>query len=111
MNILLLLNSIEKLFGFVYGVIELLLVVFMQIIAEIFGTYFLVFAGCAAVVVNSDKDKVVTLPGIAIVWGLAVMVMIYAVGHISGAHFNPAVTIAFATCKRLPLKQVIKLLQ
>ncbi|XP_044462095.1 aquaporin NIP1-1-like isoform X2 [Mangifera indica] len=77
----------------------------MQIIAEIFGTYFLVFAGCAAVVVNSDKDKVVTLPGIAIVWGLAVMVMIYAVGHISGAHFNPAVTIAFATCKRLPLKQ------
>ncbi|XP_075667489.1 aquaporin NIP1-2-like [Castanea sativa] len=80
---------------------------FMQkLIAEAVGTYFLIFAGCAAVVVNLDKDKVVTLPGIAIVWGLAVMVLVYSVGHISGAHFNPAVTIAFATCKRFPLKQV-----
>ncbi|KAK4440092.1 Aquaporin NIP1-1 [Sesamum alatum] len=77
-----------------------------KIIAEALGTYFLIFAGCAAVVVNSDKDKVVTLPGISIVWGLVVMVMVYSVGHISGAHFNPAVTIAFATCKRFPWKQV-----
>ncbi|KAM7530494.1 hypothetical protein LguiB_033904 [Lonicera macranthoides] len=77
-----------------------------KLIAEVFGTYFLIFAGCAAVVVNSDKDKVVSLPGISIVWGLAVMVMVYSVGHISGAHFNPAVTIAFATCKRFPWKQV-----
>ncbi|KAL2494823.1 Aquaporin NIP1-2 [Forsythia ovata] len=71
-----------------------------KVIAEILGTYFLIFAGCAAVVVNADKDKVITMPGIAIVWGLVVMVMVYSVGHISGAHFNPAVTIAFATCKR-----------
>ncbi|KAL8032387.1 hypothetical protein ABFX02_13G092500 [Erythranthe guttata] len=77
-----------------------------KIIAETLGTYFLIFAGCASVVVNSDKEKVVTLPGISIVWGLAVMVMVYSVGHISGAHFNPAVTIAFATCKRFPWKQV-----
>lgn len=70
------------------------------------GTYFLIFVGCASVVVNLDKDKVVTMPGIAIVWGLAVMVLVYSVGHISGAHFNPAVTIAFATCKRFPAKQV-----
>ena len=70
------------------------------------GTYFSIFVGCAAVVVNLDKDKVVTMPGIAIVWGLAVTVLIYSVGHISGAHFNPAVTIAFATCKRFPAKQV-----
>ncbi|KAK1587656.1 hypothetical protein Q3G72_015473 [Acer saccharum] len=53
-----------------------------------------------------QKDKVVTLPGISIVWGLAVMVLVYSVGHISGAHFNPSVTIAFATCKRFPWKQV-----
>ncbi|XP_059666088.1 aquaporin NIP1-2 [Cornus florida] len=80
---------------------------FMQkLIAEVLGTYFLIFAGCAAVVVNLEKDKVVTHPGIAIVWGLAVMVLVYSVGHISGAHFNPAVTIAFATCKRFPWKQV-----
>ncbi|XP_022847998.1 aquaporin NIP1-1-like [Olea europaea var. sylvestris] len=77
-----------------------------KIIAEILGTYFLIFAGCAAVVVNADKDKIITMPGIAIVWGLVVMVMIYSVGHISGAHFNPAVTIAFASCKRFPLRQV-----
>ncbi|KAL3820221.1 hypothetical protein ACJIZ3_006126 [Penstemon smallii] len=77
-----------------------------KIIAETLGTYFLIFAGCAAVVVNADKEKVVTLPGISIVWGLVVMVMVYSVGHISGAHFNPAVTIAFATCKRFPWKQV-----
>lgn len=78
----------------------------MQIIAETLGTYFLIFAGCAAVIVNNDMEKVVTLPGISIVWGLVVMVMVYSVGHISGAHFNPAVTIAFATCKRFPWKQV-----
>ncbi|KAL6546463.1 Aquaporin NIP1-1 [Orobanche minor] len=77
-----------------------------KIIAEALGTYFLIFAGCAAVVVNADKEKVVTLPGISIVWGLAVMVMVYSVGHISGAHFNPAVTIAFASCRRFPWKQV-----
>lgn len=77
-----------------------------KLIAEVLGTYFLIFAGCAAVVVNSDKNSVVTLPGISIVWGLVVMVMVYSVGHISGAHFNPAVTIAFATCKRFPWKQV-----
>lgn len=86
------------------GCVTLLFV--QKIIAETLGTYFLIFAGCAAVVVNADKDKVVTLPGISIVWGLAVMVMVYSVGHISGAHFNPAVTIAFASCKRFPWKQV-----
>ncbi|KAK4858386.1 hypothetical protein QYF36_015613 [Acer negundo] len=80
---------------------------FMQkILAEVVGTYFLIFAGCASVAVNADYDKVVTLPGISIVWGLAVMVLVYSVGHISGAHFNPSVTIAFATCKRFPWKQV-----
>lgn len=75
-------------------------------IAEVLGTYFLIFAGCGSVVVNLNTDKTVSFPGIAIVWGLVVMVMIYSVGHISGAHFNPAVTIAFATTKRFPWKQV-----
>ncbi|EEF40132.1 aquaporin NIP1-2 [Ricinus communis] len=80
---------------------------FMQkLIAEMVGTYFLIFAGCTSVAVNLNFDKVVTLPGISIVWGLAVMVLVYSVGHISGAHFNPAVTLAFATCKRFPWKQV-----
>lgn len=78
----------------------------MQLIAEVLGTYFLIFAGCMSVVVNLNNDKVVGLPGISIVWGLAVTVLVYSVGHISGAHFNPAVTLAFATCKRFPWKQV-----
>ncbi|KAG2315385.1 hypothetical protein Bca52824_018507 [Brassica carinata] len=68
--------------------------------------YFLIFAGCASVAVNAQHDKAVTLTGIAIVWGLTVMVLVYSLGHISGAHFNPAVTIAFASCRRFPLKQV-----
>ncbi|MBA0778764.1 hypothetical protein Gotri_006585, partial [Gossypium trilobum] len=61
------------------------------VMGEVLGTYFLIFAGCAAVVVNTNNDKVLTNPGIAIVWGLAVMVLVYSLRHISGAHFNPAV--------------------
>jgi aquaporin NIP len=66
----------------------------------------LIFAGCAAVAVNLRTGGTVTFPGICITWGLTVMVMVYSVGHISGAHFNPAVTFAFATCGRFPWKQV-----
>nr|AFK33334.1 unknown [Lotus japonicus] len=77
-----------------------------KVIAELVGTYFFIFAGCASIVVNKNNDNVVTLPGIALVWGLAVMVLVYSLGHISGAHFNPAATIAFASTKRFPWKQV-----
>ncbi|PHT97986.1 Aquaporin NIP1-2 [Capsicum chinense] len=62
------------------------------LIGDFVGTYMLIFAGCAAIILNINKVNVVTLPGIASVWELVVMVLIY-----SGAHFNPAVTIAFAT--------------
>ena len=64
-----------------------------QIIAEIVGTYFVIFAGCGSVAVNKLYGGSVTFPGICVTWGLIVMVMIYTVGHVSGAHFNPAVTI------------------
>nr|XP_043621978.1 aquaporin NIP1-1-like [Erigeron canadensis] len=77
-----------------------------QFIAELLGTYFMVFAGCGVVVVDTEKNNLIGQPGIAIVWGLVVMVNVYSVGHISGAHFNSAVTIAFASCKRFPLKSV-----
>ncbi|KAH7838471.1 hypothetical protein Vadar_026912 [Vaccinium darrowii] len=56
--------------------------------------------------VNPDNENVVTLPGIAIVWGLVVMALVYSIGHISGGHFNPAVTIAFASCQKFPGKMV-----
>ncbi|XP_031390374.1 aquaporin NIP1-2-like isoform X2 [Punica granatum] len=76
-----------------------------KLIAEVAGTYFLLFSGCMSVVVNKNHDNVIGLVGISIVWGLVVTVLIYSVGHISGAHFNPAVTFAFATCGRFPWKQ------
>ncbi|KAF3789202.1 putative aquaporin NIP-type [Nymphaea thermarum] len=77
----------------------------MQMIAEVFGTYCVIFSGCGSVVVNDIYGKV-TFPGVCITWGLIVMVMVYSVGHISGAHFNPAVTLAFAIFRRFPWKQV-----
>ncbi|XP_066308218.1 aquaporin NIP1-2-like isoform X1 [Miscanthus floridulus] len=86
---------------------DMISVQFMQkIFAEVLGTYFMIFAGCGSVVVNLSTNGTVTFPGICAVWGLVVMVLVYSVGHISGAHFNPAVTVAFATCGRFPWKQV-----
>ncbi|KAL1826669.1 hypothetical protein DCAR_0205775 [Daucus carota subsp. sativus] len=76
-----------------------------KVIAEFVGTFFLIFVGDCAVTVNLGKG-VVTLPGVAIVWGLAVTVMVYSIGHISGAHINPAVTLAFASVNRFPWKEV-----
>uniref|UniRef100_A0A0E0MST3 Uncharacterized protein n=1 Tax=Oryza rufipogon TaxID=4529 RepID=A0A0E0MST3_ORYRU len=86
---------------------DVISVQFMQkILAEILGTYFMIFAGCGAVVVNQSTGGAVTFPGICAVWGLVVTVLVYSVSHISGAHFNPAVTVAFATCGRFRWKQV-----
>ncbi|KAL6838679.1 hypothetical protein ACP4OV_031393 [Aristida adscensionis] len=86
---------------------DMISVQFMQkILAEVLGTYFMIFAGCGSVVVNQSTEGTVTFPGICAVWGLVVMVLVYSLGHISGAHFNPAVTLAFATCRRFPWKQV-----
>lgn len=73
-------------------------------LAEFIGTFFLVFAGCGSVAVNKIYGSV-SFPGICMVWGLIVMVMVYSVGHISGAHFNPAVTLTFAIYRHFPLKQ------
>ncbi|CAA7057769.1 unnamed protein product [Microthlaspi erraticum] len=70
------------------------------------GTYFIMFSGCGVVVVNVLYGGTVTFPGICLTWGLIVMVMIYSIGHISGAHFNPAVTISFAVFRRFPWSQV-----
>ncbi|CAN8272344.1 unnamed protein product [Cochlearia groenlandica] len=77
-----------------------------KLIAEMIGTYFLIFSGCGVVVVNVLYGGVVTFPGVCVTWGLIVMVMIYSTGHISGAHFNPAVTITFAIFRRFPWHQV-----
>jgi aquaporin NIP len=75
--------------------------------AEILGTFALVFCGTGAIIINQESAGVITHPGIAFTFGLIVMVMIYALGPISGAHLNPAVTIAFTVAKRFPLKEVL----
>jgi aquaporin Z len=76
-------------------------------LAEAVGTFCLVFAGTGAVVINDVSGGVVTHVGVAITFGLIVMAMIYAVGDVSGAHLNPAVTIGFGAAKRLPRRLVV----
>ena len=71
------------------------------LVAELIGTFALVFAGAGAVMVDS-KTHALGHVGVAITFGLVIMVMIYAVGHISGAHFNAAVTFAFALSRHFP---------
>lgn len=76
-------------------------------VAEVLGTFALVFCGTGAIVINEETSGVVTHPGIAFTFGLIVMVMIYALGPISGAHFNPAVTIAFTVARRFKIKEIL----
>jgi aquaporin NIP len=72
-----------------------------RLAAEAIGTFALVFAGCGAIMVDA-KTHALGHVGVAISFGLVIMAMIYAVGHISGAHFNPAVTFAFALSRHFP---------
>jgi aquaporin NIP len=74
--------------------------------AELIGTFALVFCGTGAVVMDQQSGGAVTHVGVAITFGLIVMSMIYSLGNISGAHLNPAVSIAFTIAKRFPLKQL-----
>jgi len=74
--------------------------------AEMFGTFFLVFAGTGAIVINDVSNGAVTHVGIALTFGLVVLALIYALGDVSGAHFNPAVTFGFWMAGRFPAKSV-----
>jgi aquaporin NIP len=72
--------------------------------AETIGTFTLVFAGAGSVMVEAKTGSLGQV-GIALTFGLVIMAMIYAVGHISGAHFNPAVTLAFALTRHFPWRR------
>lgn len=76
-----------------------------KLVAELFGTFALVFTGTAAIIVNNLHGQV-THVGISLVFGLIVLALVYALGDISGAHINPAVTLGFAAAGRFPLRSV-----
>ncbi len=73
--------------------------------AEALGTFGLVFAGCGAVAVGA-RDGVIGHGGVAAAFGLVVAAMIFALGHLSGAHLNPAVTLAFAAGRHFPRREI-----
>lgn len=75
--------------------------------SEFFGTFALVFCGTGAVVINDVSGGAITHPGVALTFGLVVMALIYTFGDISGAHFNPAVTLAFSAAKRFDRRDVL----
>jgi aquaporin NIP len=76
-------------------------------VSEMTGTFALVFCGTGAIVMNSASGGAITHLGVAITFGLIVTVLIHTLGDVSGAHINPAVTLAFAVAGRFPARQVL----
>lgn len=76
-------------------------------VAEFIGTFALVFAGTGAIITNDVTHGAVTNTGVALTFGMIVLTMIYAVGDVSGAHFNPAVTLGFFAARRLEGKLIL----
>jgi MIP family channel proteins len=75
--------------------------------AEAIGVFALVFAGCGAIVAEAQHPGSLGTVGIALVFGLVVMAMVYATGHLSGAHLNPAVTVAFVLTRHFPRAEAL----
>src|SRR5262245_17829269 len=78
-----------------------------KLTAELLGTFALVFAGTGAIVINDVSSGAVSHVGIALTFGLVVLAMVYAVGDVSGAHLNPAVTLGFFVARRFEARLVV----
>lgn len=77
-----------------------------KLLAEAIGTFALVFIGTGAIIVNDVAGGMVTHVGISLAFGMVVLVMIYSIGNISGAHLNPAVTLSFWVAGRMPANEI-----
>jgi MIP family channel proteins len=75
-------------------------------IAELIGTFILIFFGCGSILIDQNLDGIFGLQGIAFAFGLIVMAVVYAIGHVSGAHINPAVTLALAAVNKFSWHKV-----
>ncbi len=77
-----------------------------KVLAEMTGTFTMIFIGVGSILLLEKYPQSFPTFGIPIAWGLTIALMIIVFGHVSGAHFNPAVTVVFAVAKRLPVAYV-----